>query len=145
MWIGMRHQVIPISCDEKRGFRQHLIRFIMFNPLKAKLNCEMFWEFSDYDTGDFLFPDLWIYNLDLLVKDMHVQYTFFTVMMPKRLVGSVLISKVSLPSPSMMLYFISALAPVSLSFAQIRPTTESTDADSGMLIWYNPEEINEHE
>lgn len=68
--------------------------------------------------------------------------TFFTMMMPKRLVGSVLMSKVSLPSPSMMLYVISALSPMSLSFAQIRPTTEPTGADSGTLIWYSPEEIN---
>lgn len=69
-----------------------------------------------------------------------VSCTFFTTMMPKRLVGSVLMSKVSLPSPSMMVYFISALTPMSLSFAQIRPTTEPTGADSGTLIWYSPEE-----
>lgn len=64
--------------------------------------------------------------------------TFFTKMRPKTLVGSVLMSNVSLPSPSMMLYFISALSPTSLSFAHIRPTTEPTGADSGMLIWYSP-------
>lgn len=63
-----------------------------------------------------------------------MKVTFFTVMMPKRLVGSVLMSKVSLPSPSMMVYFISALTPTSLSFAQMRPTTEPTGADSGTLI-----------
>ena len=65
--------------------------------------------------------------------------TFLTVMMPKRLVGSVLMSNVSLPSPSMMLYLISALTPMSLSLAQIRPTTDPTGADSGTLIWYSPE------
>lgn len=70
---------------------------------------------------------------------VRVARTFFTVMMPNRLVGSVLTSKLSLPSPSMMLYLISALIPTSLSFAQMRPTTEPTGAASGMLIWYNPE------
>lgn len=67
--------------------------------------------------------------------------TFLMVMMPNRLVGSVLMSKVSLPSPSIMLYLISALMPMSRSFARIRPTTDDTGADSGTLIWYSSEKV----
>ena len=66
-------------------------------------------------------------------------HTFLIVMMPNMLVGSVVMSKVSLPSPSMMLYTISALGPTSRSLAQMRPTTEPTCTDSGTLIWYSPE------
>lgn len=61
-------------------------------------------------------------------------------MMPNVLVGSVLISNVSRPSPSMMLYVISALTPTSRSLAQMRPSTEPTGADSGRVIWYSPTE-----
>lgn len=56
-------------------------------------------------------------------------------MMPNVLVWSVQMSKVSLPSPPMMLYLISALTPMSLSLAPVQHTTEPTGAVSGRLVW----------
>lgn len=61
--------------------------------------------------------------------------TFRTVIMPTWKLGSVLMSKASAPSPSTMLYCISALTPSSRSLANTLPTVELTGADSSTLIW----------
>lgn len=42
------------------------------------------------------------------------------------------------PSPSTILYSISALGPTSASAAFILATTEATGKDSGTLYWYDP-------
>lgn len=48
------------------------------------------------------------------------------------------ILKIPNPSPSTILYSISALAPISASAALILATTEATGNDSGTLYWYDP-------
>lgn len=65
-------------------------------------------------------------------------YTFFTVIIPSWVSLSVVIPNMSYPSPSVMLYSISAFSSTSASLAFILPTGESSGVDSGALNWYVP-------
>lgn len=64
--------------------------------------------------------------------------TFFTVIIPSCVSLSVVIPNMSYPSPSVMLYSISAFSSTSASLAFILPTGESSGVDSGALNWYVP-------
>lgn len=73
----------------------------------------------------------------IMMSNMIVQrlLTFFTMMTPSCVILSVRILKNSFPSPSTMLYSISAFTPSSPSFAFIRPTVAPISVDSRVLRW----------
>lgn len=58
------------------------------------------------------------------------RFTFLTTITPSWVMSSVIISRYSFPSPSIILYFISAFSPSSPSLALIRPTVDPISADS---------------
>ena len=64
--------------------------------------------------------------------------TFLTVIIPSCVSLSVVIPNMSYPSPSVMLYSISAFSSTSASLAFILPTGDSGGVDSGALNWYVP-------
>lgn len=64
--------------------------------------------------------------------------TFLTVIIPSCVSLSVVIPNMSYPSPSVMLYSISAFSSTSASLAFILPIGESGGIDSGVLNWYVP-------
>lgn len=64
--------------------------------------------------------------------------TFLTLIIPSCVSLSVVIPNMSYPSPSVMLYSISAFSSTSASLAFILPTGESGGVDSGTLNWYVP-------
>lgn len=61
--------------------------------------------------------------------------TFRTVMMPSCVSFCVTMSNISVPSPSIILYSISAFFPVSASVALTLPMAVPTGDDSGMRRW----------
>lgn len=64
--------------------------------------------------------------------------TFLTVIIPSCVSLSVVIPNMSYPSPSVMLYSISAFSSTSASLALILPIGESGGVDSGALNWQVP-------
>lgn len=64
--------------------------------------------------------------------------TFLTVIIPSWVSWSVMTSNISCPSPSVMLYSISAFSPMSASLALILPIGVPGGEDSGVLNWYVP-------
>lgn len=64
--------------------------------------------------------------------------TFLTVIIPSWVSWSVMTSNISCPSPSVMLYSISAFSPTSASLALILPIGVPGGEDSGVLNWYVP-------
>lgn len=69
---------------------------------------------------------------------MFKRCTFLTVIIPSCVSLSVVIPNMSYPSPSVMLYSISAFSSTSASLAFILPIGESGGVDSGVLNWYVP-------
>lgn len=61
--------------------------------------------------------------------------TFFTVMMPSCVSFSVMMSNISVPSPSMIRYSTSAFFPVSASVAFTLPIAVPTGEDSRTRRW----------
>lgn len=68
-------------------------------------------------------------------KNNNGNITFCIVMIPSCVSLSADILKISNPSPSTILYSISALTPISASIALILATTDATGKDSGTLYW----------
>ena len=66
--------------------------------------------------------------------------TLATVMTPSCVAGSVEMRNTSMPSPLAMVKNISALRPVSLSVARMRPTGVPVGDDSRTLNWNIPEQ-----